>query len=61
MPCLPVAAISAAKLIVSLNDVPYDLEISFAVSATSFLILLNSADDVAAIAEKLKDVLKQKN
>jgi len=48
LPCLPVAAISAARLIVSLNETPYDFEISLAVAATSFLILESSAVDVAA-------------
>ena len=48
LPCFPVAAISAARLIVSLKDTPYAFAISFAVAATSFLILDKSAADVAA-------------
>ena len=47
-PVLPVAAISAANPIVSLNETPIAAEISFAVAETSSLTLLNSADDVPA-------------
>ena len=47
-PVLPVAAISAASPIVSLNDTPIAADISFAVFVTSSLTLPSSAADVPA-------------
>ena len=47
-PVLPVAAISAASPIVSLNETPIAAEISFAVFDTSSLTLPNSAAEVPA-------------
>ena len=47
LPCFPVAAISAAKEIVSLKLAPYPLANSEAVAETSFLTFANSAEVVA--------------
>ena len=47
LPVLPVAAISAAKEIVSLYACPYDFAMSAAVAETSFLTFNNSEAEVA--------------
>ena len=50
LPCLPVAAISAASDIVSLKLTPIALDSSLDVSITSFLILDRSCADEPAIS-----------
>ena len=46
-PSFPVAAISAARPRVSLNDAPYPFANSAAVAETSALIFANSKEDLA--------------